>query len=431
MTTLLLNDEVDFLRSIRKTAIVLMAMGLIDRRYPGRAVRVDEMAGILELDPRTVDKHMSSLATRGRLLFNGTGYVLTDGGRALILGSNLDTSSETQALAQSPALVAGTQQAQAQPLSASPNGGGENAQNVLHTMCALKEEEKESLTLSFKKDSPPPSQEGAQNVHTSAGSACPTTAQILAATPILFGEPGVVTQGLGDLELIEPHYALGWVAHAYACRRTSENPRGLYAPAGLVYQKLRHPDHPQPRANCYVAPEKYLPDEYLSLLGLIEYQCEVCNSTEVFLSRAALDQHIKHTHPLMAICEICGQRFINLDQLDSHMAADHPEPADPFASADLSVNEQIPNRTLSPVQAWDAVQAQLQMEMPRASFQTWVQDSAVTRYDGNVFFVAARNAYARDWLESRLASTVNRLLIGILDTSDVHVQFVVSEVCSE
>ncbi|HMU93912.1 MAG TPA: chromosomal replication initiator protein DnaA [Anaerolineales bacterium] len=77
-------------------------------------------------------------------------------------------------------------------------------------------------------------------------------------------------------------------------------------------------------------------------------------------------------------------------------------------------------------QAWQSVLAQLQMEMPRASFDTWVRDTRPVAYDNGVITVGVRNAYARDWLESRLASSVNRLLIGILN-SNVTVDFVVSQ----
>ncbi len=77
-------------------------------------------------------------------------------------------------------------------------------------------------------------------------------------------------------------------------------------------------------------------------------------------------------------------------------------------------------------QAWQSVLGQLQMEMPRASFDTWVRDTRPITYDNGTLTVGVRNAYARDWLESRLASTVNRLLIGILD-SNVSVNFVVSQ----
>src|SRR5512132_4214102 len=77
-------------------------------------------------------------------------------------------------------------------------------------------------------------------------------------------------------------------------------------------------------------------------------------------------------------------------------------------------------------QAWQSVLGQLQMEMPRASFDTWVRDTRPVSYQDGGLTITARNAYARDWLESRLTSTVNRLLVGILNAS-VSVQFVVSD----
>jgi chromosomal replication initiator protein len=75
-------------------------------------------------------------------------------------------------------------------------------------------------------------------------------------------------------------------------------------------------------------------------------------------------------------------------------------------------------------QAWQSVLGQLQMEMPRASFDTWVRDTKPVSYNEGTLTVGVRNAYARDWLESRLASTVNRLLVGILN-STVDVSFIV------
>jgi chromosomal replication initiator protein len=75
--------------------------------------------------------------------------------------------------------------------------------------------------------------------------------------------------------------------------------------------------------------------------------------------------------------------------------------------------------------AWQSVLGQLQMEMPRASFDTWVRDSKPLSYEEGVMTVAVRNAYARDWLDSRLADTVNRMLVGVMN-SDVAVNFVVA-----
>ncbi len=76
-------------------------------------------------------------------------------------------------------------------------------------------------------------------------------------------------------------------------------------------------------------------------------------------------------------------------------------------------------------QAWKSVLAQLQMEMPRASFETWVRQTYALSLQDGVLTIGAPNAYARDWLEARLTSTVNRMLIGILNTQ-VRVRFVVA-----
>ena len=76
-------------------------------------------------------------------------------------------------------------------------------------------------------------------------------------------------------------------------------------------------------------------------------------------------------------------------------------------------------------QAWQSVLGQLQMEMPRASFDTWVRDTKPVSYQDGTLTVGVHNAYARDWLENRLASTVNRLLVGIMNAT-VDVNFIVN-----
>jgi chromosomal replication initiator protein len=74
--------------------------------------------------------------------------------------------------------------------------------------------------------------------------------------------------------------------------------------------------------------------------------------------------------------------------------------------------------------AWQAVLGQLQMEMAKATYDTWVRDAAFVAYEDGTFIIGVQNAYARDWLESRLTSTINRILIGLMDRS-VEVRFVV------
>ena len=77
-------------------------------------------------------------------------------------------------------------------------------------------------------------------------------------------------------------------------------------------------------------------------------------------------------------------------------------------------------------QAWQTVLGQLEMDMPRASYDTWVRDTSLMSYEDGLLTVGVRNAYARDWLESRLATTVSRLLIGIMNRT-VDVDFVVTQ----
>ncbi len=73
-------------------------------------------------------------------------------------------------------------------------------------------------------------------------------------------------------------------------------------------------------------------------------------------------------------------------------------------------------------QAWQATLGQLQMEMPKASFDTWVRNAEPVKQNGNSVTIGVQNAYARDWLDSRLSSTITHLLGGYME-SPVNVDF--------
>jgi chromosomal replication initiator protein len=75
-------------------------------------------------------------------------------------------------------------------------------------------------------------------------------------------------------------------------------------------------------------------------------------------------------------------------------------------------------------QAWQAALGQLQMEMPKAAYDTWVKNAELVAYEDGAFIIGVGNSYARDWLESRLSSTVIRMLTGIMNRT-VAVRFVV------
>lgn len=75
-------------------------------------------------------------------------------------------------------------------------------------------------------------------------------------------------------------------------------------------------------------------------------------------------------------------------------------------------------------QAWQATLGQLQLEMPKAAYETWVQDTELISYEDGSFIIGVPNAYARDWLDNRLSNTVRRKLTGLLNRT-VEVRFVV------
>lgn len=75
-------------------------------------------------------------------------------------------------------------------------------------------------------------------------------------------------------------------------------------------------------------------------------------------------------------------------------------------------------------QAWQSALSQLQTEMPKASFDNWVRDARLLSYEDGVFTIGTASSVVCDWLESRLTSTVIRLLMGMMNR-EVEVRFVV------
>lgn len=76
-------------------------------------------------------------------------------------------------------------------------------------------------------------------------------------------------------------------------------------------------------------------------------------------------------------------------------------------------------------QAWQSVLGQLQLEMPKAAYDTWVKDAELLSFDEDLFTIGVQNAYARDWLESRLKTTISKYLTGSVNRP-VDVQFKVN-----
>lgn len=77
-------------------------------------------------------------------------------------------------------------------------------------------------------------------------------------------------------------------------------------------------------------------------------------------------------------------------------------------------------------QIWRAALGELQLEMTRATFETWLRDARLLAYEDGTFVVGVANGYARDWLESRLRPVVLRILTRLAGRT-VAVRFVVWE----
>lgn len=75
-------------------------------------------------------------------------------------------------------------------------------------------------------------------------------------------------------------------------------------------------------------------------------------------------------------------------------------------------------------QVWQAALGQLQLEMPRATFETWLRGATLLTHEDGAYIVGVANAYQKDWLENRMLGTVKRTVTGIAGRS-VEVKFVV------
>lgn len=68
---------------------------------------------------------------------------------------------------------------------------------------------------------------------------------------------------------------------------------------------------------------------------------------------------------------------------------------------------------VNPQDAWSAAFHQLEMQLDRASFDTWVRGATLLLYEDGTFVIGVRNTYARDMLQHRLYRNVRRVLSDV------------------
>ena len=79
---------------------------------------------------------------------------------------------------------------------------------------------------------------------------------------------------------------------------------------------------------------------------------------------------------------------------------------------------------MQPNHAWQATLGELQLQMTRATFETWVKHTSVLSHEDGLFIIAVQSNFAKEWLENRLLGLVKRTLGNIVGRS-VEVRFAV------
>ena len=75
-------------------------------------------------------------------------------------------------------------------------------------------------------------------------------------------------------------------------------------------------------------------------------------------------------------------------------------------------------------QVWQAALGQLQLQMTRATFDTWLKDTRIISQNNGNMVIGTKNAFAKDWLENRLLNTINRTVANVLGRP-VDIQFAI------
>ena len=73
--------------------------------------------------------------------------------------------------------------------------------------------------------------------------------------------------------------------------------------------------------------------------------------------------------------------------------------------------------SVNPQDAWSAAFHQLEMQLDRASFETWLRGAVLLGVEDGVFVVGVRNSYAREMLQHRLYRNVRRVLSDVYGKS--------------
>jgi chromosomal replication initiator protein len=68
---------------------------------------------------------------------------------------------------------------------------------------------------------------------------------------------------------------------------------------------------------------------------------------------------------------------------------------------------------MSKEELWQAVLAQIQLNISQANFSTWFKDTGVVSYKEGLVEVSVPNSFAKEWLENKYGRTILKIIAGI------------------
>ena len=118
----------------------------------------------------------------------------------------------------------------------------------------------------------------------------------------------------------------------------------------------------------------------------------------------------------------------NSESLGDNPSGDNPsgDKLSPELKEPKPINNILADKTVTAeIQAaWMSVLSTIEKETARSMFETWIKDAAPIHFEDGLLQVGVRDNAVREWMESRLQSSIERLLIGALGHV-VKVEFVV------
>lgn len=153
--------------------------------------------------------------------------------------------------------------------------------------------------------------------------------------------------------------------------------------------------------------------EAATVVTAIQYQRSAINLAETNLLEPALDNQIEPLDGSRTPASLTTTRQPNQP---NHVAN----------GGDNNLSDRFPQNSLCLAHSgegaeqrdtedlWRQVLSQLQLQMTRGTFDTWVKDTRLIAREGSKFTVAVSNGFAKDWLENRLLTTIQRTVMNFI-----------------